>query len=102
MTLRNSISKRPYVGLLFIITLMIADTNEIGPEIDPDHLRDYPSCGHMSRTASNRLTNTEEAKVHYPWVIKIVRYWKHRVRGLEKISGCGGTIITRRLGTLYY
>ena len=113
MTLRNPICKSAYLGLIFTIILLLADTNVADPEIDKEHMNLFPTCGKMSKTASHRLTNTEESKIHYPWVIKVLRYWRkkaatngeklvHGEEWWEKIGKCGGTILTRRLGKLYY
>ena len=59
--------------------------------IDREHLKRFPNCGKMPQMSSSRIINSKEAKVHYPWVVQVRRYWKG-----NKIRVCGGTIITKR------
>ena len=76
-----------------------------GPAIDEEHQKKYPECGIMGhwltkaaettssaeKTASSRIMNGKEAKVHYPWIVQVLHYWKGRHTG-----SCGGTIISKR------
>ena len=81
--------------LFFIICLVsasdIARNSDFGPAIDKDHEKLYPNCGQMAKTVSSRLINSKESKVHYPWIVRVLRYFE----GLS-VGKCGGTIITRR------
>ena len=43
------------------------------------------------KLASSRIMNGKEAKIHYPWIVQVLHYWKGRSTG-----SCGGTIITKR------
>ena len=91
--MRNRIIKYSNVALTLTITWLHIGADDIDPEIDKVHIENVPNCGKMSKTVSSRMTNTGEAKVHYPWVIRVIRYWND-----IKVGGCGGTILTKRLG----
>ena len=74
---------------------------DTGPAIDEEHQKKYPECGKMGKaaettssaekTASSRIMNGKQAKVHYPWIVQVLHYWKGRSTG-----SCGGTIISKR------
>ena len=107
MKLRNLIGKRTYVRLIFTIILLRAYTNEANPDIDDEHMKKVPNCGQMSKAASSRLFNTEESKIHYPWIIRVVRYWRNDKKRylkneMKPIGQCGGTILTKRLDKFSY
>ena len=62
-----------------------------GPNIDEEHMKIYPDCGIMPTISASRIINSQEAKVHYPWIVLVIRYWKGTLA-----APCGGTIITKR------
>ena len=62
-----------------------------GPNIDEEHMKIYPNCGIMPTISGSRIINSQEAKVHYPWIVLVIRYWKGTYT-----AHCGGTIITKR------
>ena len=61
------------------------------PDIDKEHKLRVPNCGMIMKSSSSRIANANEANVHYPWVIQVIRIFKK-----ERDSSCGGTIITKR------
>ena len=74
MTVRNLLSKYTRIGLELIIIVLFTNTNGIDPQIDQNHRENVPNCGIMPILASNRMVKSEEAKVHYPWVIACLLY----------------------------
>ena len=84
----NMIVKWIYLGLMFLMLFPVAIKTTA---IDKEHLKRFPNCGKMPQMSSSRIINSKEAKVHYPWVVQVRRYWKG-----NKIRVCGGTIITKR------
>ena len=85
-----------YLGLVFLMLFPVAvktihENSNLGPAIDKEHLKRFPNCGKMPQMSSSRIINSKEAKVHYPWVVQVRRYWKG-----NKIKACGGSIITKR------
>ena len=62
-----------------------------GPHIDEEHQKLYPDCGIMPTISASRIINSQEAKVHYPWIVHVIRYLKGTFT-----EQCGGTIITKR------
>ena len=79
------------VGLTSIIILLLTHVNGQGPAIDQNHQDKVGNCGVMPIISQTRLINSEESKVHYPWVISVIRYYKEEI-----VESCGGTIITKR------
>ena len=69
-------------------------------EIDPDHLKSNPECGHIPKIPPkpnekscpvSRISNAAQSDRHYPWVIRVWRNSPPKVLFFE----CGGAIITQ-------
>ena len=79
------------------------------PDIDQEHLTQVPDCGIIKfktdwhevedENPSSRISNAQEATMHYPWVIRVHRIFGDRFQG-EKLDSCGGTLLTKRLRKL--
>ena len=69
------------------------------PEIDQEHLLKVPNCGFIKtasdwyETPSSRILNAKKAAQHYPWVVRVIRYF----RGDAYFKRCMGSILTKRL-----
>ena len=75
----------------------LSDDESSSIDIDDDHRQNNPECGYLpdepsSQSASSRISNAKEAKVHYPWVIYVERKNRFLATGF---TSCGGTIITQ-------
>ena len=93
----NCCSSRVDITKLREVVEGISISEEEGSvEIDKDHLLKNPECGHLpdesqTPSASSRISNAEESKRHYPWVIYV-----RRVNSvLDRHEHCGGSIITQ-------
>jgi len=83
--------------LLLLICVSIFQTSfEIEPEIDQDHLNVESSCGIKPQRVGYRISNSKQSEEIYPWAIHVERKVKNRPLFDGKVSGCGGTIITRQ------
>ena len=73
--------------------------NEWDPAIDQLHWSLYPYCGKIVRrqTANGRVVNSQDAKQHYPWVVRIDRSnLRASKEPLETNSWCMGTVLSSR------
>ena len=71
--------------------------------IDKAHKEKSSDCGKMTKVSvSSRISNAEESKEIYPWVIRIYRYYREaKGKPLEFITNCMGNIITEQLNIYY-
>ena len=83
------VSLNQILQLLSILFLNCIDSQH--PEMEEEHRMKVPNCGTIPGSPSSRLINVEESKVHYPWMIQVIRYYKEK-----NIGVCGGSIITKR------
>ena len=79
----------------------ISDNEGSSIDIDDHHKQKNPECGYLPEiptksSATSRISNAKEAKVHYPWVIYVRRYNRlipSAVDGSHRM--CAGSIITQ-------
>ena len=76
--------------------LMLGKAYAQYPAIDKDHHDKVANCGKLPGAISSRIINGEKSRVHYPWVVLVVRYYKGKEAGT-----CGGSILTKRLVNIY-
>ena len=61
--------------------------------IDNDHFRQDSACGKLPTVKpTSRISNANEAKIHYPWIVLVLRQNEYTKL---KESNCGGSIITK-------
>ena len=103
ITINNSSNMIVFNTFSIIIVLLytffaVLKTYSAKPDIDQEHLLKVPNCG-LIKTASDwyespssRLLNAKEATQHYPWVVRVIRYWRGK-----RLGRCGGSLLTKRL-----
>ena len=87
----------------YLHTLNYSYANLPDNAIDEDHKNKFGDCGLMKKVSvSSRISNAEESKEIYPWVIRIYReYREAKGKPLEIITNCMGNIITEQLNIYY-
>ena len=87
------------MALLISQNYIITAVNEWDPATDKLHWSLYPYCGKIvkQQSANGRVVNSEDAKQHYPWVVRIDRSnLRTNKQPLETNSWCMGTVLTSR------
>ena len=97
--------------LSLVVTYLLITSKALDPEIDQEHLNEYPYCGlmtteHMDTSdmdtdmgTSGRAVNAKNGSRDYRWVVLIRHLAYHKActaRGLRRSSYCAGTVVTDR------
>ena len=78
--------------ILKILEIMLLECIDAQPlAIDQDHHTNVPDCGKVPIAPTSRIINGLKAKEHYPWVVRVLRYYDGQM-----IESCGGSIVTKR------
>lgn len=66
---------------------------------DEEHFKMYPYCGklfgHGSNNARNRVVNSGDSQIFYPWVVWLVRKYRNKQNQFssKQLRTCSGTVI---------
>ena len=96
-------SNKPLIIVVLLYTYIAVFRNcSAAPDIDQEHLLKVPDCGKIQSTwnnpiywhesVSSRISNAQEAEMHYPWVIRV-----NRIFYGKEVESCGGTLLSKRL-----
>ena len=91
MAAQNSLVFCRSMLLAVISILLLHKVYAQHPVIDKDHHDKITNCGKLPVTPSSRIINGEKSRIHYPWVILVVRVYEGKT-----VEFCGGSILTKR------